>query len=331
MTSFNQRPLRGEFCWFCASRAETSFANDPNPNSFDDSQNLSDYPSQPQYETYPCELCGNDSHYGYDCPPRFPLVYEQEPYLYESALSSKLLSINLKSQHLDKEKQEVKNIVEQAPERRTRLTKCLKNFKVIHNEILIPSNKTPQISSVITNTPDLPTKEPEYSLRRSNGNFKIYSSLLFDDEEIISTKIEEVDFNLEEEIHLVKNLSYDNSSLRPPKELNAKIADMILESLYPSPIPVEDSDSQIEEIDLFLATDDLMPPGIEYNDYDSERDIHFLEELLSDDHFPPPKNESSNFNHHDDPIAPNLEASRARGFFHRPLEFQSLAYGNPIS
>nr|GEU58408.1 hypothetical protein [Tanacetum cinerariifolium] len=32
--------------------------------------------------------------------------------LIESALNSKLLSINLKSQHLDKEKQEVKNIVE---------------------------------------------------------------------------------------------------------------------------------------------------------------------------------------------------------------------------
>ncbi|GJU64916.1 hypothetical protein Tco_1246751 [Tanacetum coccineum] len=28
---------------------------------------------------YSCELCGNDSHHGYDCPPRFPLVYEQEP------------------------------------------------------------------------------------------------------------------------------------------------------------------------------------------------------------------------------------------------------------
>nr|GEX35000.1 hypothetical protein [Tanacetum cinerariifolium] len=59
--------------------AETSFAYDPNPNSFDDSQNLSDYPPQPQYETYLCELCGNDSHYGYDCPPWFSLVYEQEP------------------------------------------------------------------------------------------------------------------------------------------------------------------------------------------------------------------------------------------------------------
>nr|GEW83705.1 reverse transcriptase domain-containing protein [Tanacetum cinerariifolium] len=31
------------------------------------------------------------------------------------------------------------------------------------------------------------------------------------------------------------------------------------------------------------------------------------------------------------PIAPDLEASRARGFVNRPLELQSLAYGNPIS
>nr|GEV55127.1 retrovirus-related Pol polyprotein from transposon TNT 1-94 [Tanacetum cinerariifolium] len=72
-------PLRGRFCWFCDSRVETSFAYDPNLNSFDDSQNLSDYPPQPQYETYLCELCGNDSHYDYDCPPWFPHIYEQEP------------------------------------------------------------------------------------------------------------------------------------------------------------------------------------------------------------------------------------------------------------
>ncbi|GJR66691.1 hypothetical protein Tco_0012756 [Tanacetum coccineum] len=26
-----------------------------------------------------CELCGNDAHYGCDCPPRVPLVYEHEP------------------------------------------------------------------------------------------------------------------------------------------------------------------------------------------------------------------------------------------------------------
>nr|GFA98465.1 hypothetical protein [Tanacetum cinerariifolium] len=60
----------------------------------------------------------------------------------------------------------------------------------------------------------------------------------------------------------------------------------------------------MEEIDLFLATEDLMPSSIENDDYDSEGDIHFLEELLSDDTLPLPKNESFNFDHHDDPSFP---------------------------
>nr|GEW16477.1 hypothetical protein [Tanacetum cinerariifolium] len=97
---------------------------------------------------------------------------------------------------------------------------------------------------------------------------------------LIPPGIEEADFNLEEEICLVENLSYDNSPPRPPKELNAEIVDTIVESLYPSPIPVEDGDSHIEEIDLYLATNDLMPPDIESDDYDSEGDVNFLEELL---------------------------------------------------
>ncbi|GJT07400.1 hypothetical protein Tco_0841862 [Tanacetum coccineum] len=60
-------------------------------------------------------------------------------------------------------------------------------------------------------------------------------------------------------------------------------------SLSPLPIPIEDSDSLMEEIDLFLASDDSMPPGIEIDDYDSEGDIRFLEELLSSDSPPFPK------------------------------------------
>nr|GFA08743.1 hypothetical protein [Tanacetum cinerariifolium] len=66
--------------------------------------------------------------------------------LIRSALISKLPSINLKSQRLDKEKQEVKNIVEQAPKHRACLTKCLENFKVIHNESSISLNNSSQIS-----------------------------------------------------------------------------------------------------------------------------------------------------------------------------------------
>nr|GFD08278.1 hypothetical protein [Tanacetum cinerariifolium] len=50
---------------------------------------------------------------------------------------------------------------------------------------------------------------------------------------------------------------------------------------FPSPIPVEDSDSLMEEIDLSFTPDDLMPPGIENDDYDSEVDILIPEVLLS--------------------------------------------------
>nr|GEU65866.1 hypothetical protein [Tanacetum cinerariifolium] len=44
---------------------------------------------------------------------------------------------------------------------------------------------------------------------------------------LIPSGIEEADFDLEEEIHLVENLLYDNLSARPPEELNAEIADTI--------------------------------------------------------------------------------------------------------
>ncbi|GJX85501.1 hypothetical protein Tco_0336275 [Tanacetum coccineum] len=116
-------------------------------------------------------------------------------------------------------------------------------------------------------------------------NFKIFSNPLFDlDEEIISTK---------GEISLVERLLYDNSSPRPPKELNVENS---IESFSPSPIPVGDNDSLMEEIDLFLTLDDSMPLGIENDDYDSERDILFLEEFLSNDSPSLPENESFHFN-----------------------------------
>ncbi|GKE21468.1 hypothetical protein Tco_1432980, partial [Tanacetum coccineum] len=51
----------------------------------------------------------------------------------------------------------------------------------------------------------------------------------------------------------------------------------------------------MEEIDLFLTPDDSMPPGIENDDYDSEGDILFLEEFLSNDSHSLPENESFYF------------------------------------
>ncbi|GKA30801.1 hypothetical protein Tco_0717106 [Tanacetum coccineum] len=63
----------------CNYEDENSFTYDSKPNSFNDSPSVLTHPPQLQFETYLCELCGNNAHYGYDCPPQFPLVYEQEP------------------------------------------------------------------------------------------------------------------------------------------------------------------------------------------------------------------------------------------------------------
>nr|GEW12605.1 hypothetical protein [Tanacetum cinerariifolium] len=81
-------------------------------------------------------------------------------------------------------------------------------------------------------------------------------------------------------------------------------ANMIVETLPTSTIPVEDGDSLREKIDIFTGTNDLLPPGIESDDYDSEGDIHFLEELPANDSILIPKNESSDFDHQDDPSFP---------------------------
>ncbi|GJW33765.1 hypothetical protein Tco_0053797 [Tanacetum coccineum] len=85
--------------------------------------------------------------------------------------------------------------------------------------------------------------------------------------------ITETNFDPKEDIRLIKKLLYDNSSPRPPEELNSEISDAMIESFSSSPIPVKDSDSLMEEIDIFLAADDSIPPGIDSDGYDSEEDI----------------------------------------------------------
>ncbi|GJR94847.1 hypothetical protein Tco_0267021 [Tanacetum coccineum] len=91
----------------------------------------------------------------------------------------------------------------------------------------------------------------------------LLESLLNRDSPIDSTKIDSI---------------FDEFSLpRPPEESNSEYSDATIESLSPSPIPVEDSDPFMEEIDIFLASDDSTPPGVE-SDYDSEGDILLLDD-----------------------------------------------------
>ncbi|GJY87589.1 hypothetical protein Tco_0502217 [Tanacetum coccineum] len=81
--------------------------------------------------------------------------------------------------------------------------------------------------------------------------------------------IDDVNLDSKGDILFLESLLYDNSYPRPPEEFNSENP---TESFSPSPIPVEDNDSLIEEIDIFLDGDDSIPPGIESDDFDSEDD-----------------------------------------------------------
>ncbi|GKD89317.1 hypothetical protein Tco_1364824, partial [Tanacetum coccineum] len=71
--------LRDGYCFLCHSRNEDSFTYDSTLNSFDNPPDFSYPPPQPQYVPYSCELCGNDAHYGYDCPPQVPFDQFEPP------------------------------------------------------------------------------------------------------------------------------------------------------------------------------------------------------------------------------------------------------------
>nr|GEX50351.1 hypothetical protein [Tanacetum cinerariifolium] len=288
--------------------------------------------------------------------------------LIESALNFKLLSIN--SQRLEKEKQEVKNVVEQPTERGNRIVKSLQNFRVIHKNSISLKN-TSQISSVHAITPILSTKEPEHSFSMGYEHFcttlvteldevaefsiknlvpiprecevtsedednddltssddeslfeedvpieesKVYSNPLFDDDEINSDKLES-----HTETNFVESLSNHDALINSSQKIeefsgelahiNPEItesdfvehaeyisqmerlitinpcprptvnANTIVESFLSSLIPIQDNDSQREEIDIVTDTDELLPPGFE-ND-DSEGEIDVVEELHVD-------------------------------------------------
>nr|GEW17727.1 pre-mRNA splicing Prp18-interacting factor [Tanacetum cinerariifolium] len=107
--------------------------------------------------------------------------------------------------------------------------------------------------------------------------------------------IDEANCDPEEDIRLIERFLYDNSSPRPLEEFVFENYNAEIESFSPSPIRIEDSDSPMEEIDLSFTPNDPVPPGIEEDDDDSERDILILEELLENYSLSLPENESFRF------------------------------------
>nr|GEW88417.1 hypothetical protein [Tanacetum cinerariifolium] len=111
----------------------------------------------------------------------------------------------------------------------------------------------------------------------------------------IPPRIDETDYDFEEDIRLIEKLLYDNSSPRPPKEFVSTNSNAKIKSFSPCPILVKDSDSLIEEIDLFCTPDYPMPPSIVDKDYDSERDILIPKNLPSNNSLSFAEKESFHF------------------------------------
>ncbi|GJT24027.1 reverse transcriptase domain-containing protein [Tanacetum coccineum] len=112
----------------------------------------------------------------------------------------------------EKEKQEVKNLAEPTAKRQTRITPCLKNFKVICKESIFHSIKTPQVSLVFAITSTLPSIEPKDSLIMGDEHLSTFSA-----EEIVPIPRESEDTSRSDSKNVLPSCD-DFSSINVPRD-----------------------------------------------------------------------------------------------------------------
>nr|GEW74206.1 hypothetical protein [Tanacetum cinerariifolium] len=223
-----------------------------------------------------CELCDNGAHYGYNCPLKLLIIRDPKP---------------VNNQTVDELPQTMPSFDS------TCYSKDGNSFTYDSKSNLIHDSP-----NVFDPPPQPPFDDQSFSDEEIPK--KIYSNPLFD-EEIISMKIDSHYFNVESDL-IESLLNRDSPIISSSSKIDSffdefaeecisENSDDAFESFSPFPIPVEDSDSLMEETDLSFTSDDPMPSGIEEDDYDSERDILILEEFLSNDSLSLHQNESFHF------------------------------------
>ncbi|GJX41055.1 reverse transcriptase domain-containing protein [Tanacetum coccineum] len=121
----------------------------------------------------------------------------------------------------EKEKQEVKNLAEPTAKRQSRITPCLKNFKVICKESIFHSNKAPQVSSVFAITSSLPSIKPKDSLIMRDEHLSTFSV-----EEIVPIPRESEDTSRSDN---VLPLCDDFSSINVPRDDSVTFSNPLFE------------------------------------------------------------------------------------------------------
>nr|GEW31753.1 hypothetical protein [Tanacetum cinerariifolium] len=126
-----------------------------------------------------------------------------------------------------------------------------KSQRSVHGQAKVKSWKVLESSALLNAESDLIESLLNHDSSIISSSLKIDS--LLDEFSVkliplksIPPRIDKTVCDPEEEIHLIENFLYDNSSPRPPKEFISENSDAEIESFSPSPILVEDSDSRME-------------------------------------------------------------------------------------
>ncbi|GJY37577.1 reverse transcriptase domain-containing protein, partial [Tanacetum coccineum] len=130
---------------------------------------------------------------------------------------------SLEDDNDEKEKQEVKNLAEPTAKRQTRITPCLKNFKVIQKESIFHSNKPPQVSLVFAITSTLPSIEPKDSLIMGDEHLSTFSV-----EEIVPIPRESEDTSRSDSKNVLPSCD-DFSSINVPRDDSVTFSNPLFE------------------------------------------------------------------------------------------------------
>ncbi|GJV68314.1 hypothetical protein Tco_1483823 [Tanacetum coccineum] len=290
------------FCFICASSNGNSSIYDPNPNSFNDSQNFSYPPPQPQ--TYSYEQTANLRTSTPDFLQRNKLIYKGStiplnnmpqispsvaitPDLPTEELEDSLIMGDeyLSTIH-EKESNElimktkgsfVEDLVlipSESEDTSGNDSECILPLCDIFCPINIYEEKSLTFSNPLFDSNDDFTSSDDESLSNEDipeDNVKIYSNPLFEfDDEYISSDINPI-FN-----EVLKNIESKDSYVSNHVELALLVTPLFDVNKDECFDPGDD------EIEACLTSDSI-PPGIDGANFDPEGDILLLEKLLYDD------------------------------------------------
>nr|GEU59020.1 putative reverse transcriptase domain-containing protein [Tanacetum cinerariifolium] len=249
----------------------------------------------------------------------FLCIHDDVDDLIESALDSKLLFINLNSQHLDKQEQEVKNVVEQPAERGNHKPEHLLSMGYEHPNSTPETESDEVAESNAENFLPIPSKcevtlEDEIKCNMPAKDvyspvFTTFSNPLFKDDDNFDSSDDESLPNEDvptEEFKIYSNPLCDEDKINydklDPHCLNVEYD--FVESLLNrvtfidfsskfdfsgelAHIKPEDGNSQQEEIDIVTETDDVLPPSVENDDDDYDLLLGEADLFLFNDSIPP--------------------------------------------